>query len=118
MAPGQGRPGRGWQKVAELGVMVGEGGARSCATCGAGVRAYQYRFHPMGSRQFERCIGFAWCPDCRVYVSALVHVPREQVLVDALADLPAGERERLERSETRLVAYLDRTSRRAGGAGR
>ncbi|WP_285565462.1 hypothetical protein [Streptomyces sp. RTGN2] len=43
----------------------------------------------------------------------MVHVPRTHVLVDALASLPTDERDRLRRSEAKLVAYLD-----ARGAGR
>ncbi|WP_228974518.1 hypothetical protein [Streptomyces sp. DH12] len=37
----------------------------------------------------------------------MVRVPRDHVLADLLAPLPAERRERLERSETRLVGYLD-----------
>ncbi|WP_159037400.1 MULTISPECIES: hypothetical protein [Streptomyces] len=37
----------------------------------------------------------------------MVHVSRGQVLVDALASLPWDRRERVERSETKLVGYLD-----------
>ncbi|MCX4430205.1 hypothetical protein [Streptomyces mirabilis] len=38
----------------------------------------------------------------------MVHVPRERVLVDALASLPPGDRERLLRKEAALIDYLDR----------
>ncbi|WP_272923874.1 hypothetical protein [Streptomyces sp. SID3343] len=38
----------------------------------------------------------------------MVYVPRARVLVDALAGLPVEERERLERSEVRLIDYLSR----------
>lgn len=57
---------------------------------------------------FERCIGLAWCSACRIYVGNLVYVPRERVLVDALACLPPEQRDRLLRSESRLVRFLDR----------
>jgi hypothetical protein len=57
---------------------------------------------------FERCVGLAWCPGCRIYSGALVHIPRTRVLDDALASLPADERDRLRRSEVKLVDYLDR----------
>jgi len=36
----------------------------------------------------------------------MVYVPRKKILVDALAELPAGQREKLMRSERKLVAYL------------
>lgn len=60
---------------------------------------------------FERCIGLAWCSGCRIYFGSMVHVPRKEVLVDALAPLPPEERERLSRSETRLIEFLDRETR-------
>ncbi|MFF4554471.1 hypothetical protein [Streptomyces sp. NPDC001422] len=41
----------------------------------------------------------------------MVHVPRKRVLMDALASLPEDERERVERSETRLVEFLARRAR-------
>lgn len=84
-----------------------------CATCGTVIRGYACRFYPPGSRWFERCLGLAWCPGCRIYTTSMVHVPREKILADALAGLPADEQERLRRSERRLVAYLD--SRTLGG---
>lgn len=60
---------------------------------------------------FERCIGLAWCSSCRIYSGNMVHVPRKRVLVDALASLPGEQRERLARSETRLIEFLDRQAR-------
>jgi hypothetical protein len=60
---------------------------------------------------FERCIGFAWCTACRIYSGNMVHVPRKRVLVDALASLPAEQRDRLLRSETGLIEFLDRQDR-------
>lgn len=56
---------------------------------------------------FERCVGLAWCSGCRIYSGAMVHVPRTRVLVDALASLPADERDRLLRSEAKLIRYLE-----------
>ncbi|MFB6820174.1 hypothetical protein ACFCXA_01105 [Streptomyces virginiae] len=41
----------------------------------------------------------------------MVYVPRGRVLVDALASLPHEQRERIARSETRLIEFLDRRSR-------
>ncbi|MGW7298548.1 MULTISPECIES: hypothetical protein [unclassified Streptomyces] len=38
----------------------------------------------------------------------MVHVPRARRLVDALESLPPEHRERLLRSETRLIEYLDK----------
>jgi hypothetical protein len=72
------------------------------------VRSYQYRFHPPESAGFERCIGFAWCSGCRIYSGNMVYVPRKRVLVDALASLPADDRDQLLRKEAALVDYLDR----------
>jgi hypothetical protein len=78
----------------------------SCVSCGAAVRSYAYRFHPPESSSYERCIGFSWCSGCRLYSAAMVHIPRDRVLVDALAELPEKQREELERSEWRLIEYL------------
>jgi hypothetical protein len=36
----------------------------------------------------------------------MVYVPREEVLIDALAKLPADRQERLRSSELKLVDYL------------
>ncbi|WP_327733126.1 hypothetical protein OG749_03910 [Streptomyces nojiriensis] len=88
-----------------------DGDRRVCAACGTPVRSYQYRFYPPESALFERCIGFAWCSGCRIYSGNMVHVPRKRVLVDALAPLPREQRERIARSETRLIEFLDRRLR-------
>ncbi|MFF2777491.1 hypothetical protein ACFVU3_21580 [Streptomyces sp. NPDC058052] len=61
---------------------------------------------------FERCVSLVWCPGCRVYSGALVHIPRTRTLADALASLPADERARLRHSETKLIACIDRLDRR------
>jgi hypothetical protein len=42
----------------------------------------------------------------------MVYVPRDEHLIDVLADLPVPERERLARSEVRLLDYVDRLARR------
>lgn len=65
----------------------------------------------------ERCIALAWCSGCRIYSSDLVYIPRKRVLVDAVASLSPEQRERLLRSETRLIAFLDRQTRVTGGLG-
>ena len=72
------------------------------------VRGYRHRFDPVESDMYERCIGFAWCSGCRIYTGSMVYVPRGEVLVDALADLPVDQREQLKRSERKLIDYLDR----------
>ncbi|MBT1185259.1 hypothetical protein HET69_14895 [Streptomyces sp. CJ_13] len=59
------------------------------------------------SSSFERCIGLAWCSGCRIYSGDMVHVPRKRVLVDALASLPADDRDQLRRTEAALIDYLD-----------
>ncbi|KPC82956.1 hypothetical protein ADK82_10135 [Streptomyces sp. NRRL S-4] len=98
--------GRHWVKSTTWETLL-DGDRRVCAACGTAVRSYRYRFHPPESPSFERCIGLAWCSGCRVYSGSMVHVSRGQVLVDALASLPWDRRERVERSETKLVGYLD-----------
>ncbi|MFJ2822282.1 hypothetical protein ACIO7M_14330 [Streptomyces toxytricini] len=64
---------------------------------------------------YERCIALAWCAGCRVYSSALVHVPRTRPPADPLAALPPEERERLLRSERRTVEFLARGAHRDRG---
>ncbi|MFG2432961.1 hypothetical protein [Streptomyces sp. NPDC048590] len=44
----------------------------------------------------------------------MVHVPRSEALIDLLESLPADDRDRLLRSEVKLISYLD--SRRTGAA--
>ncbi|MFJ8691966.1 hypothetical protein [Streptomyces roseolilacinus] len=96
-----------WLKVGSW-ETTSDGDRRVCASCGTPVRSYQYRFHPPESPMFERCVGLAWCSGCRIYSGSMVHVPRKQVLVDALASLPRDQRERMERSEIGLIDHLDR----------
>lgn len=91
-----------------------EGGQRVCATCGTAIGSYRYRFHPAESSLFERCIGLGWCSKCMVYAAGMVHVPRGETLVDALAYLPADRQDQLKRSELKLVRYL---ANRAPGGG-
>jgi hypothetical protein len=90
-----------------------DGDRRVCVTCGTTVGGYQYRLHPPESGMFERCVGLAWCSGCRVYTGAMVYVPRDEVLVDALAGLPAWQRDELSGSERKLVGFL---AMRADGA--
>jgi hypothetical protein len=71
------------------------------------VRSYQYRFYPAESSFYERCIGLSWCSGCRIYSGAMVRVPRDQLLSDALASLPPGQRDHLQASEIRLIEYLN-----------
>ncbi|MFI0943772.1 hypothetical protein [Streptomyces sp. NPDC021020] len=79
--------------------------------CREPVRTYRYRLHPPGSPAFERCVGLAWCSGCRIYENNLVRVPAGQALSDALAPLPADEREQLIRKGAALIDHLER----AGG---
>ena len=79
-----------------------------CSACGSAVRGYLYRFHPVDSTLFERCIALAWCSECRVYAGAMVYVPRDEVLVDVLLELSAERQEQLRSSERKLIDYLDR----------
>ncbi|KIX77093.1 hypothetical protein SF23_13945 [Streptomyces sp. MBRL 10] len=60
-----------------------DGGGSVCVDCGTATRTYQYRVYPPGSPHYARCIGLAWCSDCRVYSGTMVHVPPERVLDDA-----------------------------------
>ncbi|MDI2132166.1 hypothetical protein [Yinghuangia seranimata] len=82
-----------------------------CADCATPIRTYQYRFHPPESASYERCIGFFWCPECRVYQSQMVHVSRKLELVDVLGPLPEDERDRIRKPDHVLVAYLDSLAR-------
>jgi hypothetical protein len=66
------------------------------------------------SDSFERCVGFGWCTTRRFFSGNMVYVPRRKVLYDALARLPADERDRLRHSEAELIAYLDTLVRPAG----
>lgn len=63
-------------------------------------------------RFYERCVGLVWCSTCREYSSPMVFVPRNEHLRDLLADLPMPGRERLARSEVKLLDYLERLVRR------
>jgi hypothetical protein len=64
---------------------------------------------------FERCIGYAWCSGCRIYSGNMVYVHRKRVLLDALASLSSEQRERLLRSETKLIDFLDRQAAEPSG---
>lgn len=82
------------------------------AACPGQIRSYRYRYYAPSDRSYERCVGLAWCSACREYSGAMVYVPRDERLPDPLADLPAPERERLTRSEVKLLDHLDRLARR------
>ncbi|MFH8933785.1 hypothetical protein [Streptomyces griseosporeus] len=99
---------RPWRKAPDWETALDGDGRPVCAVCRSAVRSYTHRLYAAGSRWFERCVGLTWCPGCRVYSGTMVHVPRERVLADALAGLPAAQRERIARSEARLVQFLDR----------
>ena len=93
-----------WRKVSTLHSETG--------VCTGTVRSYVYRYHPPTSSFYDRCVGLTWCSDCRTWASAMVHVPRDEVLDDPLAGLDPEERDRLHRKEHELVRYLDRVVRR------
>jgi hypothetical protein len=38
----------------------------------------------------------------------MIHVPRSELIVDELADLPVEQQDQLKRSERNLIDYLDR----------
>jgi hypothetical protein len=82
------------------------------STCTGEVRSYRYRYYQPPDSLFERCVGLAWCSVCREYSGAMVYVPRDEHLTDVLMDLPTPERERLARSEVKLLDHLDRLARR------
>jgi hypothetical protein len=71
-----------------------------------------YLYYPPDSPSYERCIGLAWCSTRRTSTGNMVFVPRDEVLVDALAGLASHERDTLARSEVRLLDHLDRLVRK------
>jgi hypothetical protein len=83
------------------------GDRRVCDVCETVIRRYRYRFHRAESPSFERCVGVVWCSQCRVFDGSMVYVPRDVVLVDALAGLPPKLRYQLRHSDPKLVQYLD-----------
>lgn len=103
-------PGWQWTKVS----VIHPPGADSPAgkQCTGDIHSYVYRHYRPESASYHRCIGLSWCTGCRAYTGTMVHVPRDRALVDALAGLPPHDRERLHRSEVRLLDYLDRLVRR------
>jgi hypothetical protein len=94
-----------WWKVSSIHQSSG-------STCTGRIYSYRYRYYGPADSSYERCVGLAWCTLCREYSGAMVHVPRQVELWDALAALPEAERERLSRSEWRLIEHLDRLARR------
>lgn len=99
-----------WTKVPALHA-VGTGAAPE-RRCNGHVHSYRYRYYPPESTVYERCIGLSWCSACRTYAGTMVHVPRDETLVDPFADLGDDERDRLHRGERRLLEHLDRLVRR------
>lgn len=97
-----------WSKVSTVhGVRGGD-----AVACAGEILSYRYRFYAPSDRFYERCVGLTWCSTCREYSGAMVIVPRNEDLWDPLADLPTPERERLVRSEVKLLDNLDRLVRR------
>ena len=96
-----------WTKVSS----IHRAGARDADMCAGPVYSYCYRLYQPWDRSYERCVGLAWCTSCREYTGAMVFVPREEHLPDPLAELSAPERERLARSEVKLLDHLDRLVR-------
>ena len=103
-------PGWQWTKVSTIHPRTSAN--RSAEQCGGDIYSYTYRHYRSESTRYHRCIGLSWCSRCRHYTGTMVGVPPDRVLVDALADLPPRERERLYRSELRLLDHLDRFVRR------
>ncbi|PYC72984.1 hypothetical protein C7C45_07745 [Micromonospora arborensis] len=96
-----------WSKVSTIhGVRGGD-----AVGCAGEISSYRYRLYAPSDKFYERCVGLAWCSNCREYSGAMVFVPRNERLRDLLADLPTAERERLARSEVKLLDYLDRLAR-------
>lgn len=100
-----------WRKVSTLHAPDATGGDKA-GGCAGTIRSYTYRYYPPSSASYERCVGLAWCSDCRTWSGAMVHVPRDRVLDDPLAGLAPDERDRLRRQERGLVRHLDRMVRR------
>lgn len=98
-----------WSKVSTI--HTSRDGTDAIA-CDGDIYSYSYRFYAPSNSSYERCVGLAWCSTCREYSGAMVFVPQSEHLPDLLADLPTPERERLVRSEVKLLDYLDRLVRR------
>lgn len=96
-----------WRKVYAV---HGEDTGR--ADCAGELRSYTYRYYKPESAMYERCVGLAWCSQCRHWQGNMVHVPRAVELADPLAEISVDEREKLLRSEYKLVRHLDRIDRR------
>jgi hypothetical protein len=83
-------------------------GIAHCVACDVPLRGHVYRYRP----DSERCISLAWCPACRTYAGAMVHVPAHEELPDPLTALDEVDRERLRNSETKLIGHIDRLIQR------
>jgi hypothetical protein len=97
-----------WSKVST----IHQTRAADVGGCAGAIYSYRSRCHPPSDSRYERCVGLAWCSNCREYSGAMVFVPRDEHLPDPLADLSMSERERLVRSEVKLLDHLDRLVRR------
>ena len=73
--------------------------------CPGTVATFTYRHYPPRSPSFERCVGLAWCPECRTYSATMVYVPRDRILPSP----PTRDGEPL--SERTLVDHLARQVR-------
>jgi hypothetical protein len=96
-----------WWRWTKVSVLHAEG-----PWCAGAVYSYARRYYPPDSPFYERCVGLSWCSTCRTYTGAMVAVPGRLALVDVLAGLSPRERERVSRSELRLLDHLDRLVRR------
>jgi hypothetical protein len=92
--------------------------AGSADACAGEIYSYRYRFYAPSDSLYERCVGLAWCSSCREYSGTMVFVPKDERVPDLLAEMPASERERLFRSEVKLLDHLDRLVRRGSWPGR
>ncbi|MER7892609.1 hypothetical protein ABTX15_22595 [Micromonospora sp. NPDC094482] len=101
-----------WSKVSTIHSV----GDTDAAVCAGEIYSYRYRLYPHSESSYERCVGLTWCSNCREYCGAMVFVPRNEPLPDLLADLPVRDRERLARSEVKLLDHLDRLVRRGSWA--
>jgi hypothetical protein len=82
------------------------------SSCTGRIYHYTYRLYAPQDSGYERCVAMSWCSICREASENLVFVGRDTVLRDALADLPARERERLGSNSGAIRERLDRLVRR------
>ncbi|MEV6599231.1 hypothetical protein AB0M36_20605 [Actinoplanes sp. NPDC051346] len=104
-----GKPGR-WAWKGVFAVHRRSEGALS--SCTGRIYQYTYRLYAPEDSRYERCVGMSWCSVCREASENLVFVSRDTTLADALADLPASERERIGQNSRKIRECLDRLVRR------